>query len=296
MSLRNQLNLALLAMVVGLAGVMLWKPGIKPPESPPLLAACVPETVTRVIIERAGHATVTLTRVDTTWRVEAPFSAPANAYRIRTLLDLCQAPSHSRYPMASVDLAPLGLLPPRAVIHLGGVELRLGSTEPVEGQRYVLFKDTVHLIQDSLYPTEDDATGFIDPALLPKEARIVALSLPALPGSAAFGVTLTEGRWRLDPPRPDLSADVVSTLMEQWRRARALEVRLDAPEEALGTVTLTLEGVTTPLLFDVLSLSPEVVLRRTDLGLRYVFPRDTATGLLYLPIPSEIVPVIPAVN
>jgi len=279
MSPRNQLNLTLLAMVVGLAGVVLWKPGSNPPESPPSLAACAPDAVTRVIIERTGHATVTLARTGTAWRLETPFTAPANAYRIRTLLDLCQASSHSHYPMASVDLALLELAPPLAVVHMDGVELRLGGTESVEGQRYVLFKDTVHLIQDSLYPMEDDATSFIDPALLPKEARVTALSLSALLGSAAIAATLIEGRWLLNPPRPDLSADVIPALVDQWRRGRALEVRLDAPGEALGTVALTIEGVAAPLRFEVLSLSPELVLRRSDLGLRYVFPRNTATGL-----------------
>ncbi|CAK0762485.1 putative DUF4340 domain-containing protein [Gammaproteobacteria bacterium] len=288
-SSRNQLNLVLLAMVAGLVGVVLWKPGIQSPETPPSLAACVPDAVKQVVIEHTGHAAVTLTRIGSTWRLDTPIAAPANAYRIRTLLDLCQASSHSRYPVASVDLARLGLSPSGTVVRFDGVELRLGGIESVEGQRYVLFKDTVHLVTDTLYPIGDDATGFIDPALLPEEVRVTALSLPALAGSNAVEATLIEGHWRLIPPRPDLSADVLPTLVDEWRRIRAIEVRRDAPGEVLGTVLLTLEGTATPLRFEVLATSPEAVLRRPDLGLRYVLPRDTAARLLHLPVSVESV-------
>ena len=293
MSPYSQLNTLLFLAVVGLGSfVFWWHPANHVVETLQPFATCNPSAVQRIVIEHRDHSTLTFARTGATWRLETPFAAPASAYPVQRLLELCQATSQSHYPLASLDPVPLGLIPPQTVVRLDDTEFRMGTSEPVQGQRYVLFKDTVYLISDIHYPTEEDVTRFIDPALLPEGLSITALSLPVLANGHAVEAVLRDGHWDMQPPRPDLSADALPTLVDGWRRARAMEVRRDTPSAPLGVVTITLAGVGQPetgqtLRFEVLALAPEVVLRRIDLGLRYVLPYDAAIDLLRLPVATE---------
>ncbi len=285
----NRLNLILFIVAAGLCGILLWwQPAVQPHNDARPLAACQPDAIKRIVIAHGDHTTLTLVKTNTDWHLETPFAAPASAYRVRALLGLCQAVSQSDYPASSLDLAQLGLATPHTVVRMDEAIFRLGGGEPLQGQRYLLLDNLVYLISGILYPTEDDAASFVDPTLMTDGGAIVALSFSALPGSSAIEATQSDGHWRINPPRPDLSADWWPMLADGWRRIRAVEVRRDAMGASLGSITVTLAQVAHPLRFEVLSMNPEVVLRRADLHLRYVLPHDIAWGLLHIPAVDEV--------
>ncbi len=280
-------NLILFLAVMMLGGVVWWSNQGEVSATRHLpLAACVPEAVQRIVIEHGHGVALTLERVGTSWRVAVPFVAPASAHQVGALLGLCQAPSRSEYPMTALDLTSLGLRPPRTLVHMDGVELQMGGTEPLQGNRYLLFRGVVSILTDS-YPTEDDATRFVDPALLPEGALISGFSLPALEDSPAVAAVLVEGHWHTEPIRSDLSADVLPSLVDGWRQLHAIEIRRDSEATSLGRVTFTLAGKTSPICFEVLSLAPILVLRRVDLGLRYLLPYEVGLHWLRLPPPAS---------
>ncbi len=281
-------NGVLFLVAVILAAVAFFEPGIKQATELPPLTSLQPHQVQHLVFGRPGREMAQAVKTDR-WTLQAPFAAPADSYRINALLALAQTPSLSHYPLAGVDLAQLQLDPPQLVVELNNTRLELGGTEPLRGQRYVRVGETIHLIDDRLYFT-GNPVELVDPTLLPGEPSLVAISLPALPPPLGDGTPLVaelvEGRWQTDPSLVDLSADVLPTLVDGWRRMRALDVRQDPasdPEaisaDALPQVLIRLAGGET-IVFEVTSQRGEVILRRPAWQLRYVVSRGMALELL----------------
>ena len=205
-----------------------------------------------------------------------------------------------------MDLEKFKLKSPRIRVRLNDVELGFGDTEPLEGRRYVLAGNTVHLITDSYYPRLiAPHTSFISLALLPEPTRLEAIELPQL--------TLTHDAqgWKA---APSASPDAVNTLVQEWMAAQALQVRpyvAPATQDKPETVTLRVapgvldrrsqrdspssipgvvpaatpasqEGVQTSLRFIIISRAPELILARPELGVQYHLPQDAAQRLLTL--------------
>ena len=65
-------------------------------------------------------------------------------------LGICQTPSLERFRAPS-DLAPFNLNPAPILVQLDDLELSIGSTDPVNGWRYVQIGGLIHLIADGFY-------------------------------------------------------------------------------------------------------------------------------------------------
>jgi hypothetical protein len=160
------LNLILLAAAAVLAGAALLEQ-----ERTALAGRLTPlraAQIEHVSLQRAGGPDVALARGTDGWRMLQPFTVAADAAPVERLLTLADATAYRSLPAAGMDLPRLGLAPAAIRVRLDDLELRLGTTEPVSGRRYVQIGDMIHLIDDYRLPQLlAPAETFVDRRLLP---------------------------------------------------------------------------------------------------------------------------------
>jgi hypothetical protein len=294
---RVLLDVVLFALVVTLVLIAYFQPGRPKPVPVPALTSLNAEEIRRIQIVYPGGQTITLIQEEdgkksgTEWLVQEPYQMPANQFPAETLASLAQATSTAQYPAQQMNLHELKLDKPLLTVHFNAVEVHLGDTEPLSGRRYALVGDTVHLISDSVSALLNaEPTAFVSHALLPADARPIAITLPPLkqgqgdePAWGGVQLRFEDSRWSLDPADPGVSQDSINNLVDGWRYAHALEVKpLDKARKPIATVTVSLKGEAMPLRFDILSLTPELVLGRQDVGLQYHLAEPLAARLFTL--------------
>lgn len=275
MNSRLLLNLALV-IVVAVLGLIAWlQPGLDKPAAPPRLTDLDPAAINRIrIVDRDGP-TIVLARKDGRWRIEEPIQLPANGFRIDSLLRLTGEASYGQLEVAEIDLAELGLDTPRIRLYLNDREFAFGTTEPIDGRRYVRTGDIVHLITDRYFHIMTAGpTDLVNQHLLPADSRITEITTPD------WRLARAEDKWVLTPERPGLSADAANMVVDNWRQAQAVWIQPYEQSEAKGRIVVRLEGEEQPLQFDILAQEPELVLARPDAGVQYHLAEESARGLL----------------
>lgn len=279
MNTRGLLNLLLLLGVAALAAVAIYQPGITPTPPPVKLSALTPQQISRIHIERADKGPITLQKQDGQWRITEPQRLPADEGRVNSLLRLAQETSQARFPAKPEDLHKYQLDKPAATLTLNDQAFAFGDTDPINGRRYVLVGNTVHLTTDMyFYQLDADLLSFFSTRLLPDKATISTLDLP--------GIALTrdaQGHWQVQPDKPGLSADAIQALLDAWQNTTALLVKHYAPGSPQGSITVHLKEPAETLRFDIMARQPELILARPDLGLQYHLGAESTKALLELP-------------
>ena len=319
MDSRTWLNLGLLILAGALAIVAVYLPGVKKTAPLPALTSLTPAAITSIRIERKAQPAIALKKEASGWRLTEPLQLPANTVVVESLLGLTQAASHAQWVAASLDLEKFKLKSPRIRVRLNDVELGFGDTEPLEGRRYVLAGNTVHLITDDYYPKLiAPPASFVSLALAPGPEPLKEIELPGLtlrhdsqgwsaqPGASdAQGRAIAKGPANVAGGRmPEATPDAVNTLAQEWTAAQALQVSLYTAPDVQGrtnvaggrtpgatasqikpveTITLRQQGTQPPLRFIIVSRAPELILARPELGVQYHLPQDAAQRLLMLP-------------
>jgi hypothetical protein len=279
MSPRGLLNLALAGLAVGLGLLAWYRPGLEPATEPRPLTTLAADGVTRIEVERGQRPPLAFTRQGGGWQLAGDPPLPASPFQVRSLLAILDAGVRRGYAAGELNLPELGLAPPRARITLNGTtSIDIGDTEPLEGLRYVRHGTDVALVEDRYQPLINaDRSNFIERRLLGEDADITRLVLPDLTLARS-----DDGHWSLSPDDPSIGADAIQRLLENWQRASALFVRpLDAAADDTGTtIRVELAGAGAPLVFRLQARSPELVLARPELGIRYHFSEGAARRLL----------------
>ncbi|MGD8589262.1 MAG: hypothetical protein PVG22_10575 [Chromatiales bacterium] len=141
MSRRSLLNLLLSLLVLGLILLVWW---LQPQGLPPL-TSLQPEQVERIRISDARGRDIRLEKRSGHWWLD---QTPANEPRIEQLLGICTTPSLRRFPTAQRAMAEFGLADPALRLWLNDLELAFGTTDPINGWRYVRLDGQIHLIGD----------------------------------------------------------------------------------------------------------------------------------------------------
>lgn len=285
MRARLWLNIGLLALVLGLALLAYYQPGLTP-QAAVKLTALSAQQVTRLRIEQAGQAPLLLEKQAGKWRISEPVQMEANALRVETALRLAEAKSLARFPAR--DLARFRLDAPALRVWLNDVEIAFGDSAPLGQQRYLLLGDTVHLIADDVYYyLSGGLTLFASNVLLPQDAQLQSLVLPG------FSITRAAGSWKLAPAR-EVSMDDIATFLDAWRSAQALQVtrHQNLSPQSVGGGRLARDRVRVRLQdgaieFVIVAREPELILARPDVGLQYHLGSGAARRLLQLPQAAE---------
>jgi len=277
---RIWLNVMLLALVVVLALIAWLEPGTKKPVTLPSLLSLSADQVERIRLVAAADRHIDITRGDHGWMISYPIHVAANDFRVDTILQLTQAHSYAHYPAAAQALAPFGLDPPHSEIRLNDVTVAFGDDEPIHQRRYVRVGEQVHLIDERyFYSSQLLLPALVDTALLPAGAMPVRIHLPDRQ------LTRVNGDWHIDPADDSVSMDAINALVDAWRQARAVQISEYHGDKARGSIDVSLADGT-ELSFELLSRSPELLLGRRDLGLRYHFTAEQGGRLLKLPMPG----------
>jgi hypothetical protein len=270
------LNLALLLLVVTLALLAWYRPGAEKTDSRPLLSALHPETVQRIEIRERRQPTVVLERVEGRWRMTAPIKARANGFVVDSVAQLLRAPIEAPVGPAQGDLARYGLEQPALTVVLDDVAIAFGEMHPLKQQHYVRFGDSVSLLASRQYAQAARSyTGLIDSRLIEEGRQPIAFTLPG------FTLALKDGTWQRLPDDEQLSSDRINAFVDEWRHARALNVRPADNKKTKERVTISFADGNA-LSIDIIARAPELVLRRADEGLDYRFPSEAANNLLSL--------------
>ncbi len=272
----NKLNLLLLLAVLGLGLLAYFQPGLEPQDdSRPPLTTLNPDSIDQIRIQRSGQNDIELRRQGQHWQVRLDGRwLPANAWRIKQLLELAQAPSLARFAAEPAKLGQYGLAEPRIRLRLGSLDIAIGDTDPLGQRRYLLIGDSVHLISDRFYLHLAAAdSDYVRLAPLPEDARINSLELPG-----GMRLERAEGDWRLSPEQA-ISRDRINQLIDEWRQAQAMQVSRHAPGEA--DIRLRLASGET-LAFSQAEGDGEWLLIRNDWGLAYHFPAASRARLTRL--------------
>jgi hypothetical protein len=143
MNRQLRVNLILLA-TVALLGALIW---FAQPAGFPPLTPLDPFTVELIEISDLSGRQIRLQRDARGWRSG---SATANHPRIAQLLGICRTASLDRFPTPA-DLSPFGLDPAPIRLRLDGLIIDFGTTDPINGWRYVRVGNQIHLIADGFY-------------------------------------------------------------------------------------------------------------------------------------------------
>lgn len=274
MNRRLLVNL-LLVIAIAALGALLWlDPGKQAPVVTPLTTLDT-TPIEAVTIRRGERAAIVLQRDHDTWHMQAPFPVSANPQRVHDLLGLLSLPVHNRFPAEGRDLQQYGLDRPELEIDYGNdTVLRVGGTEPLGQQRYVMLGGNINLVENTqfsqLLSTE---TYLVDTRLFGAAEKIAGLQLP--------GLTITQGeqgQWLFNGHALD-DADAANRFMDTWQHARALFVASpDANADNSAENTAAASEETVRVSFGDQS-QRELGLQRPKTGLTLVDPR---TGLRYL--------------
>jgi hypothetical protein len=288
MSSRSLLNLAMAGIAIGL-GLLTWfRPGLEPPATPQPITTLSPGEINHIQVSRLQRPELKFTRQADAWLLAGDPPLPASPFQVQGLLALLQERTERHYPADTLDLRELGLDPPQASIILdNGTTLLIGNTEPLDNMRYVQYGATVYLVEDRYqHLINADRTNFIERRLLDENTIITRLSLPDLTLAQA-----ADGVWKLTPDNPDISPAAIQQLLVNWQQASALYVRPYGPGPASTRITLELADSDTPVVFELLSDTPEFILARPALGIQYHFSHATGERMLGF---GDTVPAAPA--
>lgn len=150
MARRVGLNLGLLVLLLALAAVV-WRDLNAPVGGGgwPLADAA---SVEYIVAENANGDSLRLMRGEMGWRMLTPRNLPASRMHVDMILDLLDTPPQARYPLASLDIAAVGLAEPRLSLRLNDRELAFGGIEPLDQLRYLRHEDDVFLVYDTVSP------------------------------------------------------------------------------------------------------------------------------------------------
>jgi hypothetical protein len=276
---RALLNFGLLLALALLVLLAVYEPGrVAAPEPGPLTELAAAD-ITRIDLERSGKPPLRLYREETHWYLAGEPPLRADAAQVRNLLRLVRERVQRQYPAAELDLPRIGLGETATRLRLDDrIELRFGTTDPLDHHRYVQRDDRVYLVLDHYqYLVEAPREQWISRRLLPGDAAIVSLALPDLSLRRD-----ADGHWLLEPEQPDIDSDAITTLVEQWRLAEALRVAPGGAREPGIRVLVGLEGQDRAVEFQVRQVGDDWRFLRTDLGLEYRVSDHTALQLLQL--------------
>ncbi len=281
MTTRTLLNLGLALLALALVLVVVYRPGLEPAADPqPVITGLIADAVVSITVTREAHEQLTFTRQGKRWYVfTGTHELAAADFQINALLRLLETTAETRYPAESLDLAQLGLDPPQATVTFNEQEFRFGITEALQKRRYLQVADSVYLVADKYqHLVNAEPYNFVARELLAERGAISRLELP--------GMTVSKpqaGNWRLDPADGSAGADALQQLVDSWQNASALYVTGYDGTETAEQVTIHTAGQTEPLVLQVVSHAPDLVLARADRGIRYHLASGLEGSLFALP-------------
>lgn len=230
------------------------------------------QDINRVTIQTADE-NINLTRANGQWQIVSPIQWLANNITIERIIGIASSETDSKLPASEIDLSTIGLQFPKAILSLNGTRIHFGATNQIGARRYLLVHSTVFLLPDRHLPfITSGMNGLIDQRLLPRALALSRLQIGPLK------ITQTKnGGWQDDNTS---SPDQLNSLIGNWQTLPASRIRAFQKKAApLQKITAGLDNGN-KVEFFLMSIKPEIIIARPDLGLQYHFKQDHYYNLL----------------
>jgi len=305
-----KLNLLLLAVVVLLATIALYEPGIETTAPPQTLLPLSAEEVNEIGIRNGEQRAIILKRdSEKVWQMVEPVQVAANRYKVDTVLAILKQQPTNRFAVDEQKLAKYGLQNPQVELLLNGKHrLIFGAQTALNNERYLRIGDEIERCREAkmpqaqgcaevstikdiaYYPVASLYTNFIASRLLPEGAKIDSIQLPE------FRVAFKEGGWTLEqsakapPVARAVGADQLAQWLDGWRYASSVDIEPIADDsyraDQLDEVVITLHSGEVLRLTIFINEDDTLVLGRPDLGIEYHMS-DSQRDLLLSPPQPE---------
>ncbi len=231
------------------------------------------QDIKRIAIQTADQSFM-LRRTSTQWYFESPIEWPANNITMERLLSIAKTEFESSLPADEIDLATVGLQFPTAILTLNDTRFLFGATNNIGNRRYVMTGPTIYLIPDiHLSFFTPGLPGLVDRRLLPRSLALGNLNLGKFSLSKS-----SNGSWQEDGGA--FTPDRINSLVNNWQTLEASSIKpYQKSNTPIRKITAALEDGS-EIEFFLMSISPEIVIARPDLGLQYHFAESRFYGLL----------------
>ena len=265
---------ALLASVIAL-GLFVWLKPPKPQSITYAVSTLKSADARSMRVQRKGKTLAVLEKRGIEWFMTEPLKAPADGFQVLRLLAVLEAKSATQYP--SSDLAKFELDAPQTEFIINDQRFAFGAINTVTHEQYVL-------TQDRVFPVEPRFG-----AAVPANANALIRRSVLAPGDTpvrfefnGFSVATDEKKWSTTPPAGDISQDDYNRWVAQWREGSALRSEIADNRKPESEVFITLkDGAKVTL--GLVQTEPELVVRRADLGLQFVFVGDVGKQMISPP-------------
>lgn len=279
---RAILNIVLGVILLGLA-VAVYISGKKKSTPKPPLTRLNTATVTSIEIDHGHAKPIRLLKQDGHWRLASPVNAAADPYAVSSLLDIATLPCERTLKPQAVKMSDLGLAPPHYRMQFDKTTVKVGGIEPLKLRRYMETDGRICLVRN---PTAAGLSGryvnLVSRHLLSSPHSVISIRLPN------FTLNRTgkaHGSWTVSPAQPDATKTAASQLANNWLSAEsewneAVSKRKHKQRHAQH-VQIELEGGKT-IDFLIVGRSPQFVLERPSIGIRYELSEEQGKALLSL--------------
>ena len=245
-------------------------------------------TIEDIQLKRENSDDIRLLKQDINWHIVQPINARANTTRVNLLLSLLDSPSHSQLIHPSDEiLEQLGLKPRKLSLQLNEHLFVFGDSEPLNKHRYVLYQNTVYLMDDNITALLNaNANSFINNRLIADQYNINSVQLPLFDGKQlsstdTIAIELNNSHWQSLPVIN--STDKLTKLINFWQQAEAMQV-IPVTKENIARlenrqVTITFEKLNTPAMFLIQLTERNLFIIDQNKKLKYQFPAAMAQQL-----------------
>jgi len=209
------------------------------------------------------------------WLIESPVQWPARNITLERILGIASSESEASIEATGIDLASLGLEDPRVILSLNDTRIFFGTTNNIGDRRYLMIGTTIYLLADVHLPfMSEGIIGLIDNRLLPPSISLKTLQLDER-------MLTRDGTdsWQSSPPT-DIPADRLIDLVNNWQNLEAPALKIfDQTGMPLEKIIAELDDGS-KIEFLLMSIYPELVIARPDLGIEYHFHEKQQQELL----------------
>ncbi len=171
-------NLVLAGIVAVLGFVVYLQVGHEVAQFEPPLTAMDTTSVERVAVRCRECVERRFVRSNGHWSMQAPYAMPADDAAVDRLVAIAASPVRIRHAGDAFEASRIGLDPPLMTLELGAVQLDVGLSDALRGDRYVRIGDTIAMVPDRFSPfLAALPESELDRHLVPRGIELVGLRI-----------------------------------------------------------------------------------------------------------------------
>lgn len=275
---KGWITLAVLFGCVAALGLFVWLTPPKPQQAGHAVTTLKLADAHTLHVLRKGKPVAVLERRNNEWFMTEPLQGPADAFHVARLLAVLDAKSAAPYSASASELAKFELTTPQTELVINQQRFAFGAINNVTREQYLL-------AQNQVYPVELRFAAAIpaDAATLLRRSVLAPNDTPQRFEFGAFSVSYDGKKWITAPSTGEASQDDFNRWVAQWREGSALRVERTDRREPETFIHITLKDGS-KISLGVVQREPELVVRRADLALQFVFVGNIGDQMMAPPV------------